>query len=499
MARVATGGILHETHTFAPTTTGLESFRQISLDQGPDLLRHRGTRSALGGILDGLAESGDEIVPLVYASAMPSGTVSREAYQVLRASLLGALEESVPVDGVALALHGAMVAEDELDCEGDILAAVRHVIGKACPLVATLDMHGNVSPRMVENADVLVAFNTNPHLDAYERGREAVQILLRLVAREIRPVSALARPPLLLSALATWTKKEPLSAVHGAAEKYQSDPRVIHINVMGGFAYADTLHSGASVIVTTDGDLGLAQAIGAELAAVAWKTRAASLYKGLSPQEAVRRALASARPPVVLADVGDNVGGGSPGDGTILLRALLEARVQDAVVVIADAEAAAHAAAVGEGGRLETAVGGKQDGLHGQPVWVQGIVERITDGQFTISGSDHFANLYGGRVNMGVSAVIRSEGMRILVTSHKTPPGDLNQLRSQGIEPACQRILVVKSAVAFRGAYEPVAGEIFEVDTPGLCSSDLGRFKYQRVPRPIYPLDAGIRWMGDGL
>jgi microcystin degradation protein MlrC len=175
----------------------------------------------------------------------------------------------------------------------------------------------------------------------------------------------------------------------------------------------------------------------------------------------------------------------------VLLQALIEARAQDAVVVIADAEAAAQAASVGVGGSLEAAIGGKQDRLHGAPVFVRGVVERVSDGQYPIAGPDHFANLYGSQVNMGLSAVINSAGVRILVTSRKTPPGDLNQLRSQGIEPVCQRVLVVKSAVAFRGAYEPIAGEIYEVDTPGLGSSDLGSFEYQQVPRPIYPLDAG--------
>ncbi len=487
--RIATGGILHETNTFAPFMTDLDAFEQMGIDRGQEILKHQRSPTALGGILDSLEAAGCQIVPLIYASAMPSGTVSVAAYQHLLSGLLGALESVLPIDGLALALHGAMVAGNQIDCEGEILEKVRALVGPGCPVVATLDMHGNASPKMVENADVLVAYNTNPHLDAYERGIEAVGILTRMLKQRIRPVSVLVHPSLLLSALATWTRQKPLSAVHAAAGKYDSDPRVVNISVMGGFAYADTPHSGASVIVTTHEDRRLAQQIANELAEVAWEFREATLSTGISPDAAVREALAAPEKPVILADVGDNVGGGTPGDGTVLLKALLEANAQEAVVVIADAEAAAQAHVVGEGSMLETVVGGKGDHFHGEPVPIHGIVEKITDGRFTISGRDHFASLYGASVNMGPCAVIRCGGVRVLVTSRKTPPGDLNQLRSQGIEPAQQQILVVKSAVAFRGAYEPIAGKIIEVDTPGLCSSDLGRFNYKRIPRPIYPLD----------
>ena len=489
MYRIATGGILHETHTFAPSLTDLGAFEQIGVEQGPGLFKHIGSQSALGGILDGLSQNDFEIVPLLYASAMPAGTVRADTFRSLITRFLNLLEAALPVDGVVLSLHGAMVSEDQLDCEGEILEKVRSLVGEHCPLISTLDMHGNVSPKMVEACDVLVAFNCNPHTDAFDRGREAVDILNRLLHKEVGPISAIAHPPLLLSALNTWTERPPLSLVHQAAQKFKSDEKVLNISVMGGFAYADTPWSGVSVIVTTDNEARLAQDIAQELADVAWNQREAALYMGFSPSEAVRKAMSSSLTPVILADVGDNVGGGTPGDGTILLIHLLKADAQEAVLVIADAEAAAQAHAVGEGREIALTIGGKQDHWHGEPVQLQGIIEKISDGRFTISGRDHFANLYGNHVNMGASAVVRCGGVRILITSHKTPPGDLNQLRSQGIEPLQQKIIVVKSAVAFRGAYEAVAGEIWEVNTHGLCASDLSLFAYKNVPRPIYPLD----------
>ena len=490
MKRIAVGGIIHETHTFAPEPTGLAAFAQQSLYEGDALIHHmQGAPNSMGGALEGLAHAGFQPVPLLYAAATPSGTVTAEAYITLTGALLERLQAALPLDGVLLTLHGAMVSQQQDDCEGDILARVRALIGPNCPLISTLDMHGNVSPQMVASADVLVAFDQNPHLDTYERGLEAANILRRMLDDGLHTSAAIARPPLLLSALTTWTQQPPLRPMHERARQMESEPGVVNVSIMGGFAYADTPFSGVSAIVTTSGDRALARAYAHELAGIAWAQREAGGYKGISVQEAVRRAMAAPRGPVVLADVGDNIGGGTPGDGTVLLQALQEAQAQDAVVIITDPHAVAQAYEAGAGGLVELHVGGKADHLHGDPVWLRGSVERLTDGHYSVEGKDHFAQLYGREVNMGRCAVLKSAGLRVLLNERKTPPGDLAQLRSQGITPEAQRILVAKSAVAFRGAYEPIAAEIYEVDTPGLCTADLQRFNYRKVPRPIYPLD----------
>ncbi|MCL4506079.1 MAG: M81 family metallopeptidase [Chloroflexi bacterium] len=410
MTRIAIGGIIHETHTFAPERTGIEAFAQQTLVEGDALLqRLRDTPTSLGGALEGLAQAGYQSAPLLYAAATPSGTVTREAYETLLNNLLARLRAAMPVAGVLLSLHGAMVAEGQDDPEGDILARVRALVGAGCPLVSTLDMHGNVSPAMVAGADALVAFDQNPHLDTYERGLEAADILRRMLAEHLRPAAAMARPPLLLSALTTWTEQPPLQPMHRRAQEMERDPRVVNVSVMGGFAYADTPYSGVSAIVTTTGDRPLAQALARELAGIAWEHRAAADYKGLPVDEAVRRALAAPRGPVVLADVGDNIGGGTPGDGTVLLQALLNTGDRDlsAAVIITDPEAVARAVQAGSGAPVEMAVGAKCDDLHGRPVWLRGVVERLTDGRYHIEGKDHFAQLYGRDVNMGRCAVVR--------------------------------------------------------------------------------------------
>jgi microcystin degradation protein MlrC len=489
MTRIAIGGILHETHTFAPNTTELDAFRQIGIFEAGDVFQQKNSPSAIGGILDGLTHAGYEIVPLLYASAMPSGLIGKSAYQFLLDRFFTLLANAMPLDGIVLSLHGAMVAEDQLDCEGEILAKVRSFVGPGCPVISTLDMHANVSPQMVLNADALVAFNTNPHLDAYDRGLEAVDILMRIFRDNLQLVAEYVHPPLMLSALATWTEQKPLSVMHTAARSYLTNPKIINVSILGGFAYADTPFSGVSTIVTTNNDRVLAKQAALDITGLAWENRASGNYKGIDPGEAVHRAMLSTKKPVILADVGDNIGGGTPGDGTVLLKILLENHASNAVVVINDAGVADLACKLGVGRPIETSLGGKIDRWHGEPVPINGIVEQITNGQFQVSGKDHFANLYGKEVNMGLSAVINCRGVRVIVTSRKTPPGDLNQLRSQGIEPGDQNIIVVKSAVAFRGAYQPIAGEILETNTPGLCSSDLIQFNHQKVIRPIYPLD----------
>ncbi len=490
MKRIALGGIIHETHTFAPDRTALADFERQSLHEGEALIHHlQGTPTVAGGALDGLVQAGYQVVPLLYAAAMPSGKVTVDAYSVLTSELLRRLRAALPVDGVLLTLHGAMVSESQDDCEGHLLSQVRELVGPGCPIVSTLDMHANVSPAMVSQANVLVAFDQNPHLDTYERGLEAAAILHRMLEEGLRPSAALARPPLLLSALTTWTEQPPLRPMHERAQVMEQDPRVVNVSILGGFAYADTPYSGVSTVVTTTGDAAMAQQLADELTHIAWNNREAGQYSGLPVGEAMRRAMSAPRGPVVLADVGDNIGGGSPGDGTVLLQALLEVRAPDAVVILTDPLAVAQAYQAGTGSHVAMHVGGKVDSFHGAPVWLNGIVERLTDGHYTIEGRDHFAQLYGREAHMGRCAVVRSGGVRVLLNERKTPPGDLAQLRSQGIFPEAQHIIVVKSAVAFRGAYGPIAAEVYEVNTPGLCTADLRRFSYHKVPRPVVPLD----------
>ena len=489
--RIAIGGILHETHTFMERATTLADFAGQSLHIGADLITTmRASRSGIGGMIDRAADAGWQLLPTLYAAAMPGGTVTAAAYQELLSELQGRLEASMPVDGVLLALHGAMVAEGELDAEGDIVARMRALVGEATPIVVLLDMHGNISPRLVELADVLLAYDTNPHIDAYARGVEAAEIMARLLRREVRPTPAFARPALLLAAQSTGTAAAPLAPVHARAAEIEARDDVICIAVMAGFAYADTPFTGPSIIVTTDDNPELAAAYADELSALLYEQRSEALPNFLAPAEAVRLASSREQGPVILVDSADNIGGGTTGDGTDALAAMLAQDVNEGTIVLADAEAVDICWRAGQAARVTLDVGGKVDAWHGRPVTVTGRVRALSDGVFECEMPDnHFASFYGGTVHMGRCAWLRVNGVNILLTERKTPPLDLAQLRHIGIIPESQRMIVVKSAVAYRAAYMPIASEAIELDTAGLCSANLSRFPYRHLQRPVFPLD----------
>ena len=489
--RIAIGGILHETHTFMSQPTTLDDFAALALHQGADLLQAmRGARSGIGGKIDAAEARGWQLLPTIYAAAMPAGTVTDAAYRSLVEDLLASIGAFERIDGVLLALHGAMATAAELDVETDIVSRVRALVGDSTPIVVLLDMHGNISPRLVELADVLLAYHTNPHIDTYARGVEGVDIMARLLAGEIRPTPAYARPALLLPAQSTGTDDAPLSLVHARAAEMLHDDAIVSIAVMGGFAYADTPYSGASIIVTSDNQPLLAREYADELSDILWQNRHAALPAFLTPSEAVARATQYDRGPVILVDSADNIGGGTSGDGADALRAMLERDVEEGTIVLADAEAVGACWAAGEGAEIALNVGGKADRWHGDPVQVSGIVQALSDGVFELELKDnHFAAFYGDKVDMGRCAWLRVRGVNILLTERKTPPMDLAQLRHIGIIPEAQRMIVVKSAVAYRAAYLPIAAGIIEMDTAGLCSANLARFEYQRVLRPIFPLD----------
>jgi microcystin degradation protein MlrC len=488
---IAVGGIVHETHCFAEARTTLADFQAQSLHAGEAIINAMaGTRSGIGGMIEGAEHHGLRLVPTLYGAAMPSGVVAEDAYQHMLAELLARLAAALPIDGVLLSLHGAMVTEARLDAESDILARVRALVGPNVPIVVELDMHGNISPRTVELADVLVAFDTNPHIDPHARGVEAAGILARLLHGDIRPTAAIAQPPIVLAPQATGTADLPLSAVHARAAEVEADPRVVCVCVMGGFAYADTPDTGASVIVTTNGDQELAQHYADELAGILTEQRHAALPQFLHPDVAVARALAMPGGPIILVDSADNIGGGTPGDGTDALRAMLAANVQAGAVVLADPEAVAICWNAGEGAQVSLQVGGKVDHLHGDPVDVTGSVRALSEGTFECELPDnHFASFYGNTIRMGRTAWLRVGGVNIVLTERKTPPFDLAQLRGVGVIPEQQKLIAVKSAVAYRAAYSPIAAGVVEMDTAGLCSANLARFPYRHLRRPIFPLD----------
>jgi len=483
--RVAIGGIVHETHTFSNVPTTLESFRARHFLLGEDLFTFARTKTSLGGAIEAAREEGLELIPTLYATATPSGLVTCQAFDHLLTLLIDGIEKSKPLDGLFLVLHGAMVVEGIDDAEGHLLAKARDSVGEGTPIVATLDFHANVSPLMVDKADILVGYDTYPHVDAYERALEAGRLLASLLRGELKPTMSLRKPPLLPVPQGMYTERPPMKELIEVAHDMEREDKVLTITVAGGFPYSDIEVAGMGIVVTTDGDQGLAEAKAEELANLAWERRSQFLVNAVPVEEAVRRAMEAREGPVILVDGSDNIGGGAPGDGTVLLRELLAQRARGAIVTIADREAVAQAIEAGVGQQVELLVGGKTDDFHGKPVAVKGRVHLVSEGTYTRKGP----YMTGERMDMGRTVVLHCEGMNLVLMEKKTPPFDAEHLRSLGIEPSEARIIVVKSAIAWRAAFGPIAKEVIDADTPGLCTIHLESFPYRKIRRPIFSLD----------
>ncbi|MGH2425186.1 MAG: M81 family metallopeptidase, partial [bacterium] len=405
--------------------------------------------------------------------------------------LVQAVRAAAPLDGVLLALHGAMAADGTPDGDGEIAARIREVVGPEVPIAVELDLHANISKRLVDIVNILTGYDTYPHIDIYDRAVEAGTLLARTLRKDIRPALARAAVPLLLVPQMQQTSRPPLADLMEEAHRLEANVGMLAITVAGGFCYADVPHAGVCVVAMSDGNRAQAEDAARRIARQAWAQREAFAVHNVSPAEGVAKAVRADRGLVVVVDVGDNIGGGGPGDGTILFQQLMAVDAQGAVVAIADAQAVAAAVEAGVGGTMRTTVGGKVDDRHGAPVTVSGIVRAITDGRYVNRGS----YMTGAVVEMGRSAVVQVGGIELLLTERKSSPFDLEQLRSVGIEPTQRQIIVVKAAIAWRAAYEPIATEIIEVDTPGVTSTDLSTFTFTRLRRPIYPLDPDTHYL----
>jgi microcystin degradation protein MlrC len=487
--RIAVAGFMHESNTFSPLRTDRAAFAAQSLTFGPDLLAEwRDAHHEMGGFLTALAADKHEPVPLVMAWATPSGPVADAVLDEVTAYLIAEIRRQRP-DGLLLALHGAMVAESYPDADGEVLARLRQAVGPDFPIVATFDLHGNLSERQIRNCTAAVAYRTCPHVDQWKCGLWAAVLIQRILRGELRPCMALAKPPLIVNIMAHDTSEEPLASFLLDLAEVEYQPGFACVRFLPGFAYADVPHMGPSVLVVRDGDEALARREADRLADRVWQMRDRLTPTLPDAATAVAQALQAPRTPVVLVDTGDNVGGGSAADGTILLAELLRQGATDGVVCLYAPEEVRQCAAAGVGGEVRLTVGGKVDQLHGDPVPVVGRVRVLHDGVYV-----EYAVRHGGkRINhMGLTALVEIQGRNLLVlTSQRHPPFSLGQLTCLGIQPQWQRLLVVKAAIAYKAAYAPLGGTIIEVDTPGLTAVNPARFTYRHIRRPMFPLDRG--------
>ncbi|MFE4663565.1 M81 family metallopeptidase [Streptomyces sp. NPDC056716] len=485
MLRIGVGGIWQETNTFVPRATTLRDFENYLLAEGPALLDAvRGTGTELGGAVAFAEQNGVLPVPLCFGAALPSGVVDGRAFATMLRALVGRARSAGPLDGVVLALHGAMVVEGCPDPELRVVTALRDAIGDV-PVAVTLDYHANVGPDLPRAADFLVGYRTYPHVDMAERGAEAVELLVRRIGRPRRTPYAFRKLPLLTVPLAQEGSAEPMRSLLRAVGDLTRRPGVWTASALPGFAYGEGDRLGFGVYVSAaDGAHGHA----ADLAEQIWSQRE-NFTCDLVDADAAARATMSGPGPVVLVDVADNVGGGSPGDGTAILHALAAAGAHGSVSVLWDPVAVAAAERT-YGELVALPVGGRSDPSMGTPFVLSGPARRLGRVGYTRTGS----YMRGQRVDMGRVVVVDAPIGTVVLTEHRVVPFDDDHLRVLGVEPRAARSLVAKGAIAWKAAFGGYAARTLHVRTPGYCPAALDQLRYRHRPTPLFPLERDPAW-----
>lgn len=482
----------HETNTFSPVPTPLASFDPR---YGQDAYRAaKGTRTAAAAFIDLAEAAGAQIVVPVIAGANPSGRVAADAYSHLSDTIVSA---AAGCDAVMLDLHGAMVAENSDDGEGDLLRRLRQVLPDA-PVAVALDLHGNITQALIDHADIAVSFKTYPHVDMYETGEHAGRLLLDMISGRTRPVMAWRRPPLVTHTLRSRTDEGAMQRAVALAREAEQDG-MLAVSVLAGFGLADIAAPCLSVIVVGDGDQARADAVAARIAALAWAERDGFGYHaeplGDSIARAARLADGPGEGPVLLLDHGDNcMSGGTCDNMAVLHEALAQGLTGIAVGPVCDPQAVAALVEAGVGASVTLPVGDKvplpQLEVFPESRLLTGKVAAISDGEYVISGPTYT----GQRIRMGRTALLDIGAAQVIVTETPQEHWDLGIFTHIGIDPLKARFLLLKSRMYCRPVFVPLAKAVVECDGEGVTSSRYERFPFRRVARPVYPLDAGTAW-----
>jgi microcystin degradation protein MlrC len=497
MARIAVGGLHHETNTFAPSKATYADF--VRADGWPGLTRGPGLFDAvkamnipIAGFVDEASARGHELMPLLWGNATPSAHVTEDAFERIVGQLIEDLASGPALDAVYLDLHGAMVAEHVQDGEGEILRRVRGVVGNNLPVVVSLDLHANITPQMVDLADVLIAFRTYPHVDMAETGARTARYLERVTAAVSRDYKAYREVPFLIPITSGCTLHEPARGLYRRLAGSERDA-VTSVSFACGFPPADVWHCGPSVVAYATSQEAAERAAEAVLEEALLR-EAAFGTKIWHPDEAVAYAIEQSRAagwPVILADTQDNPGAGANSDTVGLLEALVRQGAEGAVLgILYDPQTAAAAHAAGEWAEISVSLGAKS-GLPGHvPLETTVRVERLGDGRFTGTGPFY----WGARMELGPMALLAVGGVRVVVASRKLQAADQAIFRHLGVEPAEQKILALKSSVHFRADFAPIAAEILIVAAPGPNPVDHRQLSYRNL-RPgvrLMPLGPGF-------
>lgn len=492
--RVLVAEFTHESNMFVSGLTDRAAFADRLAVFGPAVLDElQDTNSELGGYLDVMSAAGADIVPAMAVSATPGPVIEREAFEYYWDKLANAIRDADPLDGIGLALHGAMALEDHHDGDGLILERVRELVGDDVPVVSTLDLHTNVTEAMAANADALVAYENYPHTDMYESGETAGAILLELIEEDIDIAWHIERPPMLTSGPSQNTSTSPMQDVMAAAREVESDDAIFKVNVTPGFFRADFPEVGFAV-TTYARTNAAAKAATREVAAFAWDRHEEFVKTYPAPEAAVAEAadlIAAGETvdgPVVLGDVGDNPGGGAPGDETALLRQLLDQDISNAgVVMIHDPEVVDSCVDAGVRSTVTVDLGGKSPNTTTDPIRdLEAYVKTIADGRFENTGLMRT----GVTEDTGRTVLLRcGASIWVIVTEIRKQPFDAELWRHVGIQPERLDCIVVKSANHYRADYDRIGSTVIPVDSPGSNPMDPRGYDYNEITRPIVPLD----------
>ncbi len=483
--RVGVVAILHESNTFIQQPTAYAHFLEDLWLEGSDIWHYFwGGHHEVSGFLAGLRKEGIQPVPLFAARAMPYGPIDAQCYRTILDRLVRHIAAADPVDGWLVALHGAAVSQLDWDVDGTILAYLHEAAGSR-PIIATLDAHANLSPKMVVACRALIPYRTNPHLDQYERGFEAARLAAWTLRGKVDPVVAAAFPPMVINIERQGTFESHWAPILEELERQRSEPGILNASIVLGFPYADVPKLGCAAVVTADKDRQRAREAAWQLARVLWEYREHFVGKMVSIDAAVETALESPGP-VGLLDMGDNVGGGSPGDGTALAHALRKHRVR-ALICIYDPPSAARCLECPIGASIELSIGGKFDHQQGPPLQGRFVLQGVHDGKFTEDQPRHGAIR---SFDQGPTAIVEDpSGLIILVTSRRVPPFSLQQLTSCGLRPDTFQAIVIKGVHAPVAAYREVCRRFIRVDTPGVTCANLSRLGFTQRRKPLFPFE----------
>ncbi|MFK7913263.1 MAG: M81 family metallopeptidase [Pseudomonadales bacterium] len=478
--RIALAGISHETNTFCSGETTASDFSQV---RGARMLRSRGQHTDLGGAIDACAALDIEVEPLLYAIAQPSGLVSAAAYEGFRDEIVAGLQQAAPLDGVVLLLHGAGVVAGTDDLEGDLVAAIRACVGDELPIAASFDLHGNVTQAMADGLNGVFACQQYPHIDLHKQSAAAVALVADMHQRGYRCRCSVQTLPLLLPTTTTFegVGKRVLTDLQALAKGRD----VVNLSWFHGFPYTDIPHVGSHLVVTGTNPEA-ARHLLADAADYLWQQREAFRVRSLSAAEAVAAATEQPAGPVVVHETSDNCGAGTPGDGTHLLRAMLDAQLGERACFgfIVDPEVARAAHAAGVGAQLDVQLGGKTDALHGAPIVASAYVRALHDGRLVMQHMNR-----GAPLKLGPLARLVIEDMDVVVASRRSQTFDTEPFLAVGIDISRYHYVALKSSNHFRAGFAHLAAAIVTADPPGLSTHRIDTFERVCASGPLWPID----------